>query len=67
MQGRKKKQEMRRAGGKSWKNRKDHTRVAMERMTDRDGEKDRERWRHGETETMRRETKQVAWVIAWGI
>lgn len=40
---------------------------AIERMTDRDRVKDRERYRQREMETMRGETKQVAWVIAWGI
>lgn len=33
----------------------------------RSSERQRERYRHREMETMRGETKQVAWVIAWGI
>lgn len=64
--------EMSRARRKSWQSSTDHT--GMERRSavendrpyqDRvkDGEKDRDR----EMETMRGETKQVAWVIAWGI
>lgn len=52
------------------KNGKDHSGVvkkATKNDRQRWSEKQGERWRDREMETMRGETKQVAWVIAWGI
>lgn len=61
---------MRNAKAKSWEKLEGSHRSG-EKTTKNDrqrwSEKQRERWRDREMETMRGETKQVAWVIAWGI